>query len=339
MNNWKINFKYDPVSPLINSTNKAIVFFAKRDLLNEDIKIIENISQFSEIKKITVKQLDNGSWKYQNKINNPKGINYFLFETFKQLRTLIDQYELNRSHNCIKQAADFIFKCQSNEGDIRGLLANQYAPCYTGAILYLLVKAGFENNPNINNAFHWLLKMRQNDGGWVFGSPGLIGISTLSKEEIKNYNSNLEYPTMSAFDSTKPFSASATGMILRAFSVHPAYKKSQAAIKAARLLKSIFFKKDHLSSKQTANRWLKFQFPFYQTNLISALDTLSLLNFPAEDQDIKSALNWIIENQQEDGLWKLSYSKAHKTHENDKTYQFKLWITLSICRIFKRFFN
>ena len=46
------------------------------------------------------------------------------------------------------------------------MLANQYACYYTGAILSLLVKAGYEDDPRIEKGFQWLLSMRQKDMGW-----------------------------------------------------------------------------------------------------------------------------------------------------------------------------
>jgi hypothetical protein len=68
----------------------------------------------------------------------------------------------------------------THEGDIRGMLGNQYAPYYTGAMLSLLIKAGFAHDPRIEKGMRWLLKMRQDDGGWVIGSPGVVGAAELT---------------------------------------------------------------------------------------------------------------------------------------------------------------
>jgi hypothetical protein len=40
----------------------------------------------------------------------------------------------------IAKAAEYIFSNQMYEGDIRGILGNQYMPYYHGAILELLIK-------------------------------------------------------------------------------------------------------------------------------------------------------------------------------------------------------
>ena len=203
--------------------------------------------------------------------------------------------------------------------------------------MYLLIKAGYEDDPRIEKGFKWLLKMRQDDGGWVIGSPGIIGIPNLSRAEMNDLTSNKNRDTVRAFDKSKPFSAAGTGMVLRAFSVHPTYKKSEEALTAARILKSKLFKKDNWTSYQHPDNWIRFQYPFWWTNLVSALDTLSIMGFSKDDANVENALNWFINHQEPDGLWKMSYSRIHKTPDNLRTFINRLWITLAICRIFKKF--
>jgi len=205
--------------------------------------------------------------------------------------------------------------------------------------MYLLIKAGYESDPRIEKGFKWLLKMRQNDGGWVIGSPGMIGVKNIRREELNDIVSNKNRETMKAFDKSKPFSAAGTGMVIRAFSVHCAYKKSKYALTAAKLLKSKFFRKDNWSSYQHPDNWIRFQYPFWWTNIVSALDSISLIGLSKEDEDIKNALNWLIDHQEKDDLWKVSYSRIHKPPDDKKTFDTKLWIGLTICRIFKRFYD
>lgn len=339
MANWLSKFRYDPIKPLLESGNDAIIYFIKRDLLGKKVKAIEYIWDLPEVQKILNKQQPDGSWKPRSKKDENSGIKYPLIETWKHFKYLIDKYELNKSHPSIKNASEYLFSCQSNEGDIRGILANQYAPYYTGAIMYLLIKAGYEDDPRIEKGFKWLLEMRQSDGGWVIGSPGMIGIKNLLRSEINNLTSNNDAKTMNAFDKSKPFSAAGTGMVIRAFAVHPAYTKSEYSIKAAELLKSKFFKKDNWTSYQHPDNWVRFQFPFWWTNIVSALDSISLIGLSKEDRDVKNALKWLIDYQESDGLWKVSYSKIHKSPDNKRTFETRLWLTLTICKIFKRFYE
>jgi hypothetical protein len=337
MANYLLNFRYDPIKPLLESKNESIIYFTKRDLLEEKVESINYIWNLLEVQKILKKQQSDGSWKSRSR-KEDAGVKYPLIETWKQSRYLIQQYEMNKKHPAIEKASEYLFSCQTDEGDIRGILANQYAPYYTGAIMYLLIKAGYENDPRIEKGFKWLLDMRQSDGGWVIGSPGMIGMN-LSRSEINNLTSNKNRETMNYFDKSKPFSAAGTGMVIRAFAVHSKYKNSKYATKAAELLKSKFFKKDNWTSYQHPDNWIRFQFPFWWTNLISALDSISLIGLPKEDPDIKNALKWLTDHQESEGLWNVSYSKIHKSPDNRRTFETRLWLTLTICRILKRFYE
>jgi Prenyltransferase and squalene oxidase repeat len=335
MADWTSRLHYDPIAPLLSSGDDAVAYFTRRDLLGLDAGPAEQLWELPEVTKIVTRQLPEGSWKYPGKPSGA-GVKYGLIETWKQLRYLVDMYGMDRSHPAVSKAAEYVFSCQTGEGDIRGILANQYAPYYTGALMSLLIKAGYGGDPRIEKGFRWLLDMRQGDGGWVIGSPGLVGPGKLTRAELAGLTSNDKRATARAFDRSKPFSAAGTGMVLRAFAAHPEYRKSPGAIRAALLLKSKLFKKDNWSSYEHPDNWVRFQFPFWWTNLVSALDTLSLIGFTPDDGDIRKALEWLAGRQQQDGLWKSSYSRLHKSPERRRT---QLWVTLAICRIFERLYE
>jgi hypothetical protein len=332
MDNWRTQFKYDPIPILLESKNEAVIFFARRDLLGEDAGPVEKIWELPEARKILKGQQQDGSWAPKGKAEGP-GVKYALAETWRQLRYLIDQYQMDRSHPAIQRAAEYLFSCQSGEGDIRGILANQYAPYYTGAILYLLIKAGYTDDPRVEKGIRWLLRMRQDDGGWMIGSPGM---AHRTWKEVLILTSEWNDEPERDFDKTLPFSAAGTGMAIRALAVHPVYWRSEEAVKAANLLKSKFFKKDNWSWYEHPDNWVRFQFPYWWNHLISALDMISRIGLPREDADIRNALDWLIDHQKADGLWKVSYSTIHKNPDDSKTTEERLWITLCICRIFKR---
>lgn len=336
MNSWQKTLKYDPIPPLLSAQNNALLYFIKRDLMDEAVQPIHFIWSFSEVQKIIRQQQPDGSWKYPGKqtVFYPKH-HYSLMETWKQYRYLIDQYQLTKEYEPIRKAAEFLFSCQTDAGDIRGMIGNQYATYYTGAIMSLLIKAGYENDPRIEKGFQWLLSMRQNDGGWTI--PLLTQFNKLDLDDMIKLTSQAADPIEP--DRTRPFSHHWTGMVLRAFTAHPSYRKSAPALSAAQLLKTHFFKEDAYSSYQDADHWLRFQFPFWWNNLVSALDSISLMGLSKDDSDIEQALNWFVAHQQADGLWKLSYSKIHQNTMNSKTNEMQLWVNLAICRIFKRFLD
>jgi hypothetical protein len=223
----------------------------------------------------------------------------------------------------VQQATGYIVSCQTEEGDIRGILGNQYMPYYHGAILALLIQAGYRNEAFIQRGLDWLLSMRQADGGWIVPVQALT--SSARSEDMWR---GAPVPPQRE----KPFSHLATGMALRAFALHPTFRGNPEAQLAAEQLKGRFFKPDAYNDRKASNYWFKFQYPFWWTNLLSALDELSWMGFPPDDEDIAPALAWFIAHQQEsDGLWDTAYGKGKKAA------QARSWVGLAICRVFNRF--
>ncbi len=134
-------------------------------------------------------------------------------------------------------------------------------------------------------------------------------------------------------DKSRPFSHMVTGVVLRAFSVHQTYRRLPETQQAGELFISSLFKRDHYPDRAAPDNWLRFSFPFWFTDLISALDSLSLVRFSESDQGIQEALQWFVSNQKKTGLWELKITKG----QNRDILQ--LWLALSICRIFKRFYS
>ena len=328
MNDWRKQLKYDPTPLLLNSSDKAVVYFTKRDILDEKVKPITFVWGLPEPQKILRKQQVNGSWKKSgaNPVIYPPN-HYELVETFKNFRILVERYQFTKDHPAILKAAEFLFSFQTPEGDIRGFIGNQYATYYTGYVLSLLIKAGYEADPRIDKGINWLLAMRQNDGGWT--------IPLLTHEYDRDTWNKLtsEYAEPLQPDQTQPFSHNWTDMVLRAFATHPQYRKLTEAKAAGTLLKSSFFQKDFYTSYQSAKYWTRFI--HWWPNLITALDVLSLLGFTKDDPDIEKGLNWFITNQQPDGLWKLESSKVVSQKDTLK----RQWLSLNIYRVLPRFFS
>ncbi|NIV34860.1 MAG: hypothetical protein GWN58_37000 [Anaerolineae bacterium] len=106
---------------------------------------------------------------------------------------------------------------------------------------------------------------------------------------------------------------------------------------AAQLLKSRFRKSDKYNDRRAPRYWLKFQYPFWWTNLLTGLDALSLLGFGPDDMDVQRALRWFVDNQQDDGLWRTSYEQTKRAQPSAKEREAMLWVSLAICRVFQRF--
>ncbi len=334
---WMKIFNYNLIVPLLESKNRAIKYFTLRDLLHHDVEPISIIWELPIVQKLIKNQHSKGYWlsTSPNKSKHPAQ-NYELLETFRHTNILVNKYELTIEHKCMEKAAEYFFSCQTEEGDIRGIIGEQYAPYYNGIITSNLILAGYGDDPRVEEIIQWLLTMRQDDGGWIIGSPGCMG--SYSKEERIALTTQ-HVGTRQDFNRALPFGHAGTGMVIRALATHPYYRSSSEAKKAGLLLAKSLFKRNNYSSYKHPDNWVRFKYPFWWTDLISVLDSLSLINIPRNHENVTKALEWFIEKQQHSGLWKHSYSKIHKYSENSKTKELQLWISLAILRIFKRYYE
>lgn len=320
---WMTDLKHNPINALEAENDKPLQYFVNRDLLRISVEPIESLWDSPEAIKITKMQLADGSWKYPGtKSGSVPNQNYSLLQTFRNLRVLVDMYGFTSTHESIHAAIEYIFKCQTVEGDIRGILGNQYMPYYHGAILAELLKAGFKDDLRARKGLDWLLSMQQDDGGWI-----------VPTQMIPSWDRTAEYWGSDPLppDRSKPHAHMATGMVLRAFAAHPDYRQRPEIIKAGNALKVRILKPDKYNDRRAISYWCKFQFPFWWTNLMSALDSLSNLGFDRHDTDIARGLHWFQTNQEQDGLWPTGYGSGKKAAENRR------WVGLAICRILSCF--
>jgi hypothetical protein len=317
MTSWHKLFKYDPIVPLLESDNKAVNYYANRDLLNNPVEPVDTLWELRIPSAILRKQQSDGSWKYPGK-TAWHTTDYSQLETYRQLGFLVQMFGFNKSHPAIEKAAEYFFSKQSDLGDFRGIYAAQYSPNYTAAITEILILAGYDDDPRIQKVFDWLLAVRQIDGGWA------LPLRT------KGYNLEviLDSKTIEP-DKTKSFSHFVTGIVLRPFASHPKYAKSQEAKVAGELLASRFFKKDVYTDLKNPSAWLTFSYPFWNTDLISSLHILTSLGFNNDNIQVQKAVSWLLDKQTINGLFGI-----HKNH--DRYHDQDLWLTVAICRIIKR---
>jgi len=325
MDEWRSPYSIDPIPVLQASRNEAIVCFARRDLLGEEVAPVEALWELPQVVKILRKQQEDGSWKYPGgKLEIRSQVNYAQLQTYKVLVDLVGKYEFSGGHPALERAAEFLFTFQTDEGDFRGLYREQYSPNYTAGMTELLVKAGYGDDGRIHKVFSWLLSMRQDDGGWAMPMRTGVPKGTSTIKEAFWVDEPI-HP-----DRSKPFSHWVTGIVLRAFAAHQEYRRAQEATAAGELLKSRFFKPDPYPDRKAASFWEKIRYPFWWTDILSALDSLWRLGLSADDGDIRRGVDWLIASQEQSGLWKARYLSG-----SDKDIHH--WTTLQVCRVLKRF--
>ena len=313
----------DPVPLLASSDNAALAYFARRDLLGGSDDPVGVLWDLLEARRVLRRQSANGSWSYpggQRAIRSQE--NYDQLETFRQLGVLVEKFGLTRQHSSVERAAGYLLSFQSDEGDLRGIYGNQYATTYVGAILEVLIKAGYSDDPRIAKALDWLLAMRQRDGGWAI-PVRTVGVPFPEFIDVERH------PQPRAPDRSKPSSHLVTGMVLRAFAAHPAWLNATEVRHAGALLANRLYERDAYSDRGEVSYWERVSFPFWFTDIVSSLDSLSRLGVDPNTPTIPTALTRLRELQRADGTFAFKLLRA-------KDKDLPWWICLAVCRSLKR---
>jgi len=165
MEAWRRSLIFDPLPPLITAENEAIRYYARRDLLGEAVPSISVSLELNEVRRllrnrrITLLAVPRRS-PYLPALAD----SYDQLETYRIVGELVEKFGMTRDHSAMRQAAEYLFSHQTNEGDFRGIYGTQYSPNYSAAIMELLIKAGYSRDERIAQGFQWLLDIRQRDG-------------------------------------------------------------------------------------------------------------------------------------------------------------------------------
>jgi len=196
------------------------------------------------------------------------------------------------------------------------MYGNQYSPNYSASITEFLIKAGY-NGVGIKKSLEWLLNMRQDDGGWA--------IPLRTRNEILEALTKKE--TIEP-DKTKPFSHLVTGIVLRPFSLMTAYRKKVKD--SGILLADRVFTRDKYSDRRGVEYWTKFTYPYHWTDILSTIDTLTLLGIKNHPKIIEIK-QWFERHKLENGTYKVNVMAGTKYKD------VKYWITLQYLKVLKRF--
>lgn len=327
MTGWLDELDYGPLPFLLGSGSTSVAFFTRRDLLDEETGPVQTLWDGAEAKRILARQRPDGRWAYPRggnaRIRSTE--NYDQLETYRQLGLLVEEFGFDRTYPALRKAAQFLLAHQTEEGDFRGIYGRQYSPNYSAGIMELLVKAGYGGDRRIERGFRWLLSMRQTDGGWAIPCRTVASASHMSWTELLHVE-----PIQP--DRSRPSSHLATGVVLRAFAAHEKYRDSAEARAAGELICRRFFKADAYIDRKAPEFWGRVSFPFWFTDVVSALDSLSLMGLRAVDPRIRNALGWLAERQERGGAFRLKLLR-------DRDRNLNYWVCLAICRVFRRFYS
>ena len=311
---------------LLARGNLPILYWLKKDILEVPIeREYKNLQKYAARIRILEDQRDNGGWCRKRHEGHPRWEKtYYIVETLRNAFRLYD-YGCTIELKEIQCVADFLFSTQSKEGDFRGAYLNEYSPTYHALTLEILCLYGLDKDKRTQKAFRWLMRHRQDSGGWV------IPYRTIDKRELKkryNFEAQLKLKPVKP-DISKPFSHLVTGMVLRAMAASPHWQKSKDAQETGKLVASRFFKADKYEDRQLPAFWKEITYPFWATDILSSLDSLAKIGMPHDNSKIQQALDWLSERQTSQGFWKAGFNKS--------TIEDNLWVTLSVLRVLKNF--
>jgi len=311
---------------LLARGNLPILFWLKKKILDVPAeREYRNLQKFAARIRILKRQRPNGGWSKRKVAENPHWEKtYYIVDT---IRNCFKLYTLGCTleDEEIRRAVDFLLSTQTKEGDFRGAYLNEYAPTYHALILELLCLFGLDGDERVQKGFRWLVRNRQEDGGWV------IPYRTIDRKELRHRYSLEAQKKLKPVkpDRSKPFSHLVTGMVLRALAASPTWRRSKEARKAGELLMSRFFKPDTYEDRMLATFWEEITYPFWATDILSSLDALSRIGFGWEEDNILAALLWLRKKQTPQGYWRAGMKKS--------TLEDHLWVTLAVLGVLKRF--
>jgi hypothetical protein len=309
--------RHDPLPPLLAAGHPALRYMVRRDLLGEQPGPAAILWQSPDVLRAVARQRPDGGWTYLG--GNPQvrsPADYDQLETYRQLGVLVCKFRLDRQHPAVAGAAAFLSSFQTGVGDYRGIYGRQYTPNYSAAITELLIRAGYEGSAQVEKTMRWLLSVRQDDGGWAIPAR----TRNLSLQEMLTARETIEP------DRSRPASHLVTGIVMRALAAHGHYRDTAVTRRAGELLKSRFFRRDAYPDRADPSYWLVFSYPYWWTDLLSALDSLAQIGFRAGDPGIARGVAWFIGNQEANGLWNTGRNRP-KHPDSD------LWVGLAICRM------
>jgi len=311
---------------LLARGNLPILYWLKKDILGVSVDWeTKNLCKFGVRVRILDTQQESGSrLKDSGKADGVENRPKYLAQTLKDAAKLYD-YGCGLDNDKVQKLVGALFSSQTAEGDFRATAYHEYSPGYHALTLELLCKYGLDRDARIQKGFAWVLKNRQKDGGWA------IPCLTMSRDEVARRYDQRSPGKKKPFrpDKSKPFSHFITGMVLRALAESSTWRMSRECRKAGELVVSRFFRDDRYADRKSASNWEELTYPFWTTNILSSLDSISKIGLKADEPGISQGLAWLLSKQNSQGFWESNTQKA--------VLEDHLWLTFAALRVFKRF--
>jgi hypothetical protein len=345
MSDWRSILKKDPTDWLMEENNPSVRYLTLKHLLGKDnsdpeVRAAKDaIPEIRPVAKILDKQHREGYWEDQW---NPYHAKYK--SSYWQIM-ILSQLGMDRSDERIRKGCEHVFQFQLDEGGFssytqecaardyewylkRGkklspfkewaaaLVSEHQYSCLTGNMAATLIRLGYNDDPRVKRALEWLVKIQNEDGGWL----------------CPYWHAHIK-------DTHSCFVGTITP--LNALSMVPDSERTkdmkQAITKGAEfLLMHRLYKADHHDFKVIKPEWLSLHFPVLWYDILRGLRVLTELGY-GRDERTSDAIELLKEKQTEDGKWLLERTPAGRmlTSLGKKGAPSK-WVTLNALRVMKR---
>jgi hypothetical protein len=282
--NWLKFLKKDPVPMLLKKASLPIRYAAARYFLAPESKQLESLKYemrvFKPLEQLVKNQQDDGSWKIEKKykIEERNRAMSFLLQ-LKNMSQLRD-YGCTKELSTVQRGIIALLKTQKPDGKFPLLLHHH------GYALWLLAKYGMIGNPFVEKGYRWLAKRQRDDGGWLSPSMLPAGMS------VKTAKSGI-WTTLFVF---------------QAFSVHSRLRSSGVGLKAAKFVLENYLEQNHTTLFPEKDAW-NLLYTDYSDNGMFRGGTLRFVEalVPLAEfhshPNFKKALNWLLDQQLDSGLF------------------------------------
>ena len=343
---WSKILKESPIDWLLEKSNPSVRYFAMRDILgkpeddNEVAATKNTISGSTMVRKILDKQNPLGYWEEPVSPYLPK------YKSSYWTIMVLGRLGMDKNDERVARACEFIFQFQHNAGGfsshsrnsavreygylrqkgkklpsqkefVSSLVFEEQLTCLTGNMVAALIRLGYADDPRVEEASEWLVRVQNKDGGWL---------CPYWKAHMRDEHGCFmgTICTMEAFSEVprKNLTNEMRGAI------------SQGA---EFLLMHHLFQADHHDYRTISPAWLQLSFPWFAGyDILRGLEVLTKLGY-AKDERFNDAVGLFLQKRRNNGKWILENTPVGRMQANIEVKgQPSKWITLIALRVLKR---
>jgi hypothetical protein len=267
------------------------------------LRLQKELQADKERNRILSAQQDDGTWKLEKRYSleeRQKAIQFL--DLLKKMYQLYEFF-CTKENPAIQKALIALLKTQKPDGKFPLLFHHH------GLALWLLVQYELTGNPFVEKGFRWITKRQRPDGGWI--SPTM----TFSANSTNNTESDI-WTTM---------------VILEAFSQHTRLRNSDTCTAAAEFMLAHYLQPSTTTLLPGPDTWNQLQIEatddgLFKGGTLRFLEAFAPLGQYHKKPPVKKALEWLIENQLDSGLFPPIVSP--KVRQGDYSVTFRVMAVL-----------